>query len=183
NTTHAIVDPGVALYSGQHSGLNIKAEEAIMGFNFSQAGADAGKVAIGGTFSYIEQHSDTRAHLSEGSVITGGRVDVYAGPLETQINGAGGVAKSKAIGAGIAVAIDNVNRNTRAVIGEADDKAGTGPNGRSTINVIGTVTSRASVAGGLYAFTVAGAIANASKSKDEPDPTAGGNAPSNTNPA
>ena len=45
------------------------------------------------------------AHLAEGSEITGGRVDVYAGNLETQINWAGGVAKSKAIGAGIAVAV------------------------------------------------------------------------------
>ena len=100
NTTHAIVEPGVELYSGTQSGLNIKAEEAIMSFAFSQAGADAGKVAVGGTFSYFEQDSDTLAHLETGSTITGGRVDVYAGSLETQINWAGGVAKSKAIGAG-----------------------------------------------------------------------------------
>ena len=61
---------------------------------------DAGKIAVGGTFAYFEQHSDTLAQLDKGSIITGGRVDVYAGTLETVINWAGGVAKSKAIGAG-----------------------------------------------------------------------------------
>ncbi|MEY2518222.1 MAG: large repetitive protein, partial [bacterium] len=179
NTTHAIVEQGVELYSGQQSGLNIKAEEAIMGFAFSQAGADAGKVAVGGTFSYFEQHSDTLAALQAGSIITGGRVDVYAGTLETQINWAGGVAKSKAIGAGIAIAINNTHRNTRAIIGEAADAPGTGSGGLTAplIDVTGAVTARASVAGGLYTFTVAGAKVNASASKDTPDASAGGNAP------
>ena len=53
NTTRAIVEDGVELYSGTQSGLNIKAEEAIMNFAFSQAGASSGKVAVGGTFSYF----------------------------------------------------------------------------------------------------------------------------------
>ncbi len=59
------------LYSGRESGLNIKAEEAIMGFAFTQAGATAGQVAVGGSLSYFEQDSDTLAHLAEGSVIRG----------------------------------------------------------------------------------------------------------------
>ena len=92
-------------------------------------------------------------------------MDVYAGSLETMINWAGGVAKSKAIGAGIAVAINDTERKTRAVIGEIEDTAGTGLNGRSTIDVVGSVTARASVAGGTYVFIVAGAIANASADK------------------
>ncbi|MFL6013428.1 MAG: hypothetical protein ACJ74P_03940, partial [Gaiellaceae bacterium] len=186
NTTHAIVDPGVQLYSGTQSGLNIKAEEAIMSFSFAQAGASSGKVAVGGTFSYFEQHSDTLAQLHEGSEITGGRVDVYAGSLETQINWAGGVARSKSIGAGIAIAINKTERTTQAVIGEITDArnatAGplTAPQGSAfpwRIDVAGAVTARAVVKGGLYAFTVAGAIANASKDKDKPAANAGGNAP------
>ena len=51
-------------------------------------------MAIGGTFSFLKQDSDTLAHLEAGSAIDGGRVDVYAGSLETQINWAGGVAQS-----------------------------------------------------------------------------------------
>lgn len=245
NTTHAIVEPRVALYSGKQSGLNIKAEEALMSFNFTQGGADAGKLAIGGSFSFFEQDSDILAHLAEDSLIEGGRVDVYAGALETQINWAGGVASSEALGVGIAVAINDTNRKTRAVIGKPEDTAtkvvgvvdfatngtdpdtitrtgpswkdagfhvgtmfqinGTGPlyqvaaindvknssdvvisstlvltpagdvsalvDGAaslqlvSMIDVDGAVTARASVAGGMYAFTVAGASANTTPDK------------------
>src|SRR5262249_47355352 len=57
NTTHAIVEPGVHLYSGRNSGLNVKAEEAILDMTFAQAGADAGKFAVGGTFSIFNQNS------------------------------------------------------------------------------------------------------------------------------
>ena len=183
NTTHAIVEDGVKLYSGKYSGLNMKAEEAILGFDFAQAGADAGKVGVGGAFSYVEQNSDILAHLSEGSVITGGRVDVYAGSLETQINWVGGVAKSKAIGAGLAVAINNTDRKTRAIIGEEEDSAGTDPaTGPLVIDVAGTVTARAAVSGDIYAFTVASASANSSTSLDKTDPAAGGNAPASDDP-
>ena len=182
NKTHAIIEQGVELYSGRQSGLNMKAEEAIMGFAFSQAGASSGKIAVGGTFAYFQQTSDTLAQLQEGSVITGGRVDVYAGSLETLINWAGGVAQSKAIGVGFSIAINNTSRTTRAVIGQAADTANPtpGPISPSTkkIDVVGAVTSRASVAGGLYTFTVAGSIANASGGEDEePADGAGGNAP------
>src|SRR5207249_2423132 len=166
NTTHAIVEPGVDLYSGKQSGLNISAKEAIMGFSFSQAGANAGKLAIGGTFAFFKQTSDTLAQLHEGTTIEGGRVDVYAGSLETQINWAGGVAQSKAIGAGISVAINDTDRKTRAVIGELADTAGTGLNGPATIDIEGTLTARASVAGGIYSFTVAGAVTNTTPDKD-----------------
>src|SRR6185503_6910588 len=169
NTTHAIVEPDVDLYSGKQSGLNIKAEEAILNMSFAQAGADSGKWAVGGTFSLFNQNSDTLAHLDAGSRVNGGRVDVYAGSLETEVNWAGGVAKGKSVGAGIAVAINSTDRSTRSIIGEADDSAGTGILGPIQLGtaddpadglegprpINGTVTARASVAGGLYSFTVA----------------------------
>ncbi|MGH6643642.1 MAG: hypothetical protein ACRED3_13205, partial [Bradyrhizobium sp.] len=174
NTTHAIVEPNVDLYSGKQSGLNIKAEEAILNLGFSQAGADSGNWAVGGTFALFNQDSDTLAQLSEGSRVNGGRVDVYAGSLETEINWAGGVAKGKSVGAGIAVAINSTDRSTRAIIGEAGDTAGTGSYGRIQLGtaddpadgldgaqpINGTVTARASVAGGIYSFAVAGAVVN-----------------------
>ncbi|MFN9446209.1 MAG: hypothetical protein ACK57Y_09265, partial [Pirellulaceae bacterium] len=177
NKTHAIVEDGVKLYSGKQSGLNIKAEEAILSFSFGQAGASAGKFAVGGTISYVEQDSDTLAHLDAGSEIRGGRVDVYAGNLNTQITWAGGVAASKAIGAGIAVAINNIDRKTQAVIGELSDTSGTGIQGKIDIDVDGAVTARSNVGGSIYAFTVAGAFANASNSTDSVDGKAGGNGP------
>ncbi|HSB85819.1 MAG TPA: hypothetical protein VLD86_05890, partial [Ilumatobacteraceae bacterium] len=179
NTTHAIVESGVDLYSGGDSGLNVKAEEAILDLGFSQAGADSGKWAVAGTFSIFNQDSDILAQVAEGARIDGGRVDVYAGSLETQISWAGGVAKGKSVGAGVAVAVNNTERKTRAIIGEAADTAGTGSNGRIHLGtsddpadgfpdprpISGSVTSRATVSGGVYTFAVAGAVVSTTPDK------------------
>ena len=161
NTTHAVVESGVKLYSGNDSGLNVKAEETILDLAFSQAGADSGKWAVAGTFSLFNQHSDTLAQIAEGTQIDGGRVDVYAGSLETQVGWAGGVAKGKSVGAGEAVATNHTERSTLAVIGESADSAGTGLNGRVHLGTLddladgftgarpitGSVTARATVSG------------------------------------
>ena len=138
------------------SGLNLKAEEAIFQFDFSQAGASAGKYALAGTFAYAGQDTDIVAQIESGVDITGGRVDVYAGSLETQINWVGSVAKGNAIGLGLSVAVNDVDRTTRAIIG--DDPDGT-PSGRtSTIDVAGDINVYAKVDGELWAFTVAGTL-------------------------
>ena len=79
---------------------------------------------VGGTFSTFNQKSDTLAKVSEGARIDGGRVEVYANSLETQVNWAGGVAKGKSVGAGVAVAVSNIDRSTRAIIGELADLTG-----------------------------------------------------------
>ena len=174
NKTHAYVEQGTQLYTGTNSGLNVKAEELIFNLNFAQAGSSSGKIAIGGTFTYFGQTSDTLAVVQAGSEITGGRVDVYAGNLETTVNWAGGVAQSKSIGAGIAIAVNDIDRTTEAIIGEGSDQAGhgstTGWLAEPKIEVTGPVTARALVMGGVYAFTVAGAVANASGQRDNPAP-------------
>jgi len=50
------------------------------------------------------------------------------------------------------------------------------------IDVTGAVTARARVAGSIYAFTVAGSVANNPGQEDKPSPTAGGNAPADDDP-
>ena len=158
----------------------MKAEETLLNLSFSQAGADSGTWAAAGTFSLFNQKSDNLAQVSTGARIDGGRVDVYAGSLETQVSWAGGVAKGKSVGAGVAVAVNNTERNTRAIIGEAADTAGTGPLGRIHLGTLddpadgfadprpiaGSVTSRATVAGGVYTFAVAGAVVNTTPDKN-----------------
>jgi hypothetical protein len=59
NTTTALVEDGVAIYSGSSGGFNMKAEEAIVYFGFSQAGAQSDTYAIGGTVAYFEQVQKT----------------------------------------------------------------------------------------------------------------------------
>ncbi|MFM8188319.1 MAG: hypothetical protein ACKN85_07560, partial [Pirellula sp.] len=177
NSTQAIVEKGAQIYTGTGGGLSLSAQEALMGFSFSQGGASSEKLAFGGTFTYYEQDSQTIAQISEGANIQGGGIDVYSGAIGTQIAWAGGVSKSESIGAGVSVAINNLDRETRASIGEKTDSAGTLSGNQSTINAAGGVSARAAVGGALYAFTIAGAYSNAAPAQDTPQDGADGNAP------
>ncbi len=173
NTTTALVESDAAVYSGSSGGFNMKAEEAIMSFNFSQAGADAGQYAVGGTVAYVEQDSATRAQLASGAIVTGGigadetdvagsPVTIYAGSLETNINWAGAVAKGDNLGFGITVAINDIDRDTSAIIGSIDPAVdatnGAAPETDTNINASGALKVDAKVTGDLWAFTVAAAV-------------------------
>jgi hypothetical protein len=166
NTTTALVESDVALYSGSSGSFNMKAEEAIMNFNFSQAGAKAGQYAIAGTLAYVEQDSRTRAQLASGAIVTGGTdlnetdvagspVTIYAGSLETGINWAGSIAKGENLGFGITVAINDIDRDTSAIIGSLDPVIGTPPGTTTDINASGALKVNARVTGNLWAFSVA----------------------------
>ena len=176
NTTTALVESDVALYSGSSGSFNMKAEEAIMNLNFSQAGAEAGQYAIAGTVAYVEQDSHTRAQLASGVIITGGidpnetdvagsPVTIYAGSLETGINWAGSIAKGENLGFGITVAINDIDRDTSAIIGAIDPVVGTAPGRTSDINASGALNVNARVTGNLWAFSLAAAV----RAEDAPD--------------
>ncbi len=177
NTTTALIEAGVAVFTGSSGGMNMKAEEAIMNFNFSQAGAAAGKYGVAGTVAYVEQSSDTRAQLAAGATVTGGSdpnendvpgspLTIYAGNLETGINWAGSVAKGTNLGFGITVAINDINRDVLALIGDVDD-AGAGT--ASNILASGDVKVLAKTDGDLWAFSVAAAVAKPANQSDESD--------------
>ena len=167
NTTTAFVDNNVAIDSGDLGGFNMKAEEAIMNFNFSQAGASAGKYAIGGTLAKVNQESDTLAQLDSGAIVTGKSVKVYAGSLETQVNWAGGVAKGKNLGVGVSIAINDIDRSTNAIIGELEPADGSpifiAESAAPNINVTDYVLVDAKATGSIWAGTVAAALASRGK--------------------
>ena len=175
NTTHAVVEDGAQIYSGADGGFNMKAEEAIFAINLTQAGASSGKLAIAGSVAYVGLTSDTLAQLGSGAVVTGRDARIYAGDLESQINWVGGIAKGDNVGVGIAVAINNFDRKTRAVIGDPDTRDSTGSiASTSSIDVTDNVNVHALVDGELWAFTVAGAASTGSE--PDPGPMGGGSA-------
>jgi len=174
NTTTALVEADAAIYSGSGGGFNMKAEEAIVFFSFSQAGAQSDTYAVGGTVAYFEQASRTRAQLSGGAQVSGGTdpnendtpgspVTIYAGSLETHINWAGGVAMGRNLGFGITVAINDIDRDTSAVVGNVDtavDPANAQtPATTTSIDASGPLKTDAKVDGDLWAFSLAAAIA------------------------
>ena len=121
NNTKALVEDGVDIYNGSLGGFNMKAREAIMNFNFTQAGSKGTKYGIAGTFGYVDHDSDTIARLAGGTNVEGRSATIFAGSLGTHINWTGSVAKGGNLGFGITVAINDFNRNTFAVIGDFDD--------------------------------------------------------------
>ena len=156
NNTNSLVESGAAIYSGADGGFNMKAEEAILNFNFSQAGTKADKFALGGTFTYVEQTSNTLAQLASDVEVTGRDVNIYAGNLETHINWSGGVAASKNFGFGASVAINNITRNVDAVIGNLDNGGASGT--ATNIDVAEDIAVLAKTDGALWAFSIAGTL-------------------------
>ncbi|MTJ31398.1 DUF4347 domain-containing protein [Aphanizomenon sp. UHCC 0183] len=171
NRTQALVETGSSIWSGSRGGFNMKAEEAIMNFNFTQAGAKATEsYGISGTFAYVNQDSTTVARLAGGTTVAGNDVTIYAGSLDTHINWAGGVAVGQSLGFGATVGINDINRNTYAIIGNIDPFADNfdplsltnypSPSENTNINITGTLKVDAKSDGWLGAFSVAAAVAD-----------------------
>ena len=170
NTTHAIVEDGARLYSGGDGGFNIKAAQTVFAINLTQAGASGGKFAVAGSVAYAGLTTDTLARLGSRAVVTGRDARITAVDLETQANWVGGVAKGDNVGVGLAVAINTLDRKTRAVIGDPETTASAGAIGANqSINVAGDVKVAALVDGELWAFTVAGAASGNGKTDELPD--------------
>jgi hypothetical protein len=171
NNTNAIVEDGVSIYSGAAGGFNMKAEEAIMNFNFTQAGSKAESYGIGGSFAYVNQNSNTLAQLSGGTRVEGRSANIYAGTLESHINWAGGVAVGQNLGFGITVAINDIDRSTDAIVGNYDPSIENQaiPLENTYISVTDGVTVNAVSDGWLGAFSVAAAAATESTPKDDED--------------
>ncbi|WP_156177555.1 beta strand repeat-containing protein, partial [Crocosphaera watsonii] len=163
NNTKALVEDGVDIYNGSLGGFNMKAREAIMNFNFTQAGSKGTKYGIAGTFGYVDHDSDTIARLAGGTNVEGRSATIFAGSLGTHINWTGSVAKGGNLGFGITVAINDLNRNTFAVIGDFDDdnlELAALPSELTTINVTDGVKVDALSDGWMGAFSVAAAVAD-----------------------
>ncbi len=176
NTTHSTIQDGAEVYSGMGGTFNMKADEAIFNIDLGQAGAAAGKVSVGGTVMYTGQDSDTVAQLGAGVEVTGREASIYAANLETNAMWAGGVALGSGIGAGISVAVNDIDRHTAALIGDESNQTPLTADDVPGIKVAEDVTARAIVGGELWAFTVAGAVVTPEKD------TATSNAPGGTSP-
>ncbi|MCA9072499.1 MAG: hypothetical protein KDA84_26425, partial [Planctomycetaceae bacterium] len=158
NTTTARVEDEVAIFSGDDGGFNIKAEELIFNVVLGQAGGRGGKIGVSGTVLYTEQNSNTLAQMSDQAVVTGRNVNIYAAGFGNHIAWAGGIATGEALGFGIAVAVNKLDRSTRAVIGDPNVIAtANDPRDATSIDVTEDVNVRAAVGGSQWSFTMAGA--------------------------
>ncbi len=133
NTTRAVVESTptsqTKIYSGYDGGFNIKADELFFKIDLGQAGANSSKIGVAGTVLYTQHDSDTIAQISSDAKVTGRTLTMYAASLGTQATYAGAVVKGEGLGVGISVAVNNVNRTVKALIGADDvlNSTGSGP--------------------------------------------------------
>lgn len=113
----------------------------------------AGKVSINGAFSLANIDTDTIAQIASGVSVGANNVLVKASDDSMLINAAGGVARSQSVGIGFSVAINEVNRDTLAIVGNRDTETGTG----GSLTTSGNLLLDAHATGLQGAFAVAGA--------------------------
>lgn len=112
----------------------------------------AGKVSINGAFSLLDTDVHTIAQIGAAGVLTANDVLVHAQDDSLMINVAGGVARSESVGIGFSVAINELDREVRALIGNRATETGVG----GTLTASGNLLLNADADGTLGAVTVAG---------------------------
>jgi filamentous hemagglutinin family protein len=119
NTTVAQIDDGAKVHTGTEGDLTVNAKTDITNIALVQSGASAGTFAVGASFSYVDQDDTTTAKIDSGSIINTGEATVSAKDETILFNVAGGVVKGQNLGIGASVSINNIARNTQALIGHA----------------------------------------------------------------
>lgn len=119
----------------------------------SETVGKAGKVSINGAFSLADIDTDTIAQIASGVSVGANDVLVKASDDSMLINAAGGVARSQSVGIGFSVAINDVDRDTLAIIGNRATETGSG----GSLTTSGNLLLDAHATGFQGAFAVAGA--------------------------
>lgn len=83
----------------------------------TETAGKAGKLSINGSFSMLQSDLSTIAQIAGGSQIEAGNVLLLAHDDSLVVNIAGGVARSGSIGVGFAVALNEMDRHTEALLG------------------------------------------------------------------
>ncbi|UWQ93619.1 LEPR-XLL domain-containing protein (plasmid) [Rhodobacteraceae bacterium M382] len=172
NTTQAVVEDNARIFTGRSGGFNMKAEEALFNLGFAQSGAASSSgFAVGGTVSVIYQDSDTLVQLGNRAYVTGEDARLYAGSLDTHVGITGGLFLGESVGVGVSIAVNDVTRNTRAVIGPELPDADGSYSAVSTnyLDLDGALSVRAINDGAIWGFSIAGAIQSNEQHPDQSD--------------
>ncbi|HEY9192370.1 MAG TPA: hypothetical protein VIO81_05815, partial [Methyloversatilis sp.] len=140
-------------------GATVHADDVVVlaNTNFDQvtvteAAGKAGKVSINGAFSLINSDISTIAQIASGSTLDVNNAVVQALDDSLVINVAGGVARSGSVGIGFSIAINDLDRDTRALIGNRSTESVTG----GSLTAHGNVWLEAQAGSTQGAFTIAG---------------------------
>ena len=128
NTTLATIDTGAKIGVGSAGTLDVDADQQIIAFSLVQSGDAGGNIGVAGMAAWYNVTSDTQGQIQDGVTVNGGydangnpvqggAVQVDADDNTIMVGVTGGAVKSNHIGVGFAMAVNNLNRTTLALIG------------------------------------------------------------------
>ncbi|HEY9193651.1 MAG TPA: leukotoxin LktA family filamentous adhesin, partial [Methyloversatilis sp.] len=135
-------------------GLAVVADTDFDQIVIAEAAGKAGKVSIQGAFSLIDSTLHTTAQIASGTTVNARDVVLQATDNSMSINVAGGIARSGSVGIGFSIAVNDLDRDTRALIGNRLLETGTG----GTLTASGNVYLKAVSDATQGAFTIAGSL-------------------------
>src|SRR5208337_95697 len=148
-----------------------------------QSGDAGGNIGVAGMLAWFNVTSDTQAQIQDGVTVNGGdangnpvqggAVNVDAADNTIIVGVTGGAVKSNHIGVGFAMAVNNVNRKTLALIGSTSTPTEPGSYDISALDV--NATDEGLVATVTYsAATVSPSEGQVKQSNNNPIPTLSG---------
>ena len=164
-TAKAEIDSGALVYVGSQGSLSVTAGDTNFFVILAQSGGQAKTMGFSGTVSVLDVTATTTAQIQSGVTVTGGgAVLVVATDDSDLINLTGAFQTSQAISIGVSAAVNVLDRNTLAIIGDlessptaADTAAGSSTYGSSTIP-LGNITLSAKDTGTLARSAIAGSV-------------------------
>ena len=145
----------------------VKAGTTTHNVTVAVAGGSAKSFGVNGSLTYTELNDTTIARVDDNARVTtvgagssddAGTLKITATDDVLTIAIAGGILKGQASGIGAAAGINQLNRDTQAVVGDVAGE--TADVGAGTVNVAKTLDIAATNKGATYAASLAGAIRN-----------------------
>ncbi|UCH82801.1 MAG: hypothetical protein JSW50_10000, partial [Candidatus Latescibacterota bacterium] len=153
--------------------LEVDANRTNKEISIAVSGGKAKKYGASGAISYLTVEKDgidTLAHISDNAVVVSQDVPVFGSDASLRVNAydyskifnvTGGVLQGANVGIGASVAINRIDRDTLAVVGNLEDDAA----GSGSLFTPGNILVSAVNEGKIWSTSVAAAIAFQSKSK------------------
>ncbi len=145
------------------SGLDVLSNTQILDVVLAQSGAQSESYGFAGTVTYISQATSSVATMEAGVQVQAGDLNVKAKDTTTQVNVGGSVLRGNHRGAGVTVAVNDIDRDVIALIGAQ------GPLPAESTDIDARdIQVEASADGNLYAVTLAAAVMTKNKPRDNP---------------
>jgi len=170
NNVEARIEKGAQVHADS---LQVEADSTTRDISIGEAGGKAGDYAINGVFSLLKTNDTTIAKIDDGAVITtgskvipgdteGDNVLVKAHDEAQIYNISGGISKGENVGVGISVSINEMTRDTEAMLGNRDLETNEAD---GSLAANGNVRVAAANSGLISSWSLAGAIASSDTSQ------------------